>query len=124
MPEFYSLADRVALVTGGGRAIGAGIARRLAAAGALVAIFDAEREPAEAVARELGGPALVGDVTSEADVAAAVARIGSDLGRLDILVNNAGITGRAAPSWELDVAEVRRVFEVNLIGPFLFSKAA
>jgi 3-oxoacyl-[acyl-carrier protein] reductase len=122
MPEFYTLKDRVALVTGGGRGIGAGIARRLAAAGAHVAIFDAE--PADAVARETGGPMLVGDVTREDDVTAAVARTEQELGRLDILVNNAGITGRAASSWELGVDEVRHVFEVNLIGPFLFCMAA
>jgi 3-oxoacyl-[acyl-carrier protein] reductase len=122
MPEFFSLSDRVALVTGGGRSIGAGIARRLAAAGARVAIFDAER--CDDVARETGGPAILGDVTKQADVAAAVAQVEAELGRLDILVNNAGITGRAALSWELDVEEVRRVFEVNLIGPFLFCKAA
>jgi 3-oxoacyl-[acyl-carrier protein] reductase len=87
-------------------------------------IFDAQAEPAHTLAAELGGQAIVGDVTAEETVREAVARVETELGRLDILVNNAGITGLAAKSWELDAEEVRRVFEVNLIGPFLFCKAA
>lgn len=124
MPDFFSLEGRVALVTGGARSIGAGIARRLAAAGARVAIFDADEALASEVARETRGIAAAGDVASEADVSAAVGRVEAELGRLDILVNNAGITGRAALSWELSAEEVRRVFEVNTIGPYLFGKAA
>jgi 3-oxoacyl-[acyl-carrier protein] reductase len=123
MPEFFSLTGRVALVSGGGQGIGAGIARRLAEAGARVAVFDASEETAKAVAAEVGGMAVAGDVRSEAEVAGAVARVEASLGPVSILVNNAGITGRAAPSWELGVEEVRRVFEVNVIGPFLCCKA-
>lgn len=124
MAEFFDLTGRSALVTGGAGGIGAGIARRLASAGARVAIFDLNEKDAVAVANELGGLALIGDVTAEPDVAAALARTEADFGRLDILVNDAGITGRAALSWELEADEVRRVFEVNLIGPFQFCKAA
>ena len=123
MADFFDLTGQVALVTGGGRGIGAGIARRLAAAGARVGVFDASREAAEAVAAELGGIALAGDVRSEGDVAAAVRRVEEALGPTTILVNNAGITGRAAPSWELDVDEVRAVFEVNVLGVFVGCKA-
>ena len=123
MSEFFSLAGRVALVTGGGRGIGQGIARRLASAGAKVAILDARSDEAEAVARELGGLAVVGDVTVESEVIDALDRVARGLGPNDILVNNAGITGRAVVSWELGADEVRRVFEVNLIGPFVCAKA-
>jgi 2-dehydro-3-deoxy-L-rhamnonate dehydrogenase (NAD+) len=123
MAEFFDLSGRVALVTGGGQGIGAGIARRLAAAGARVAVFDAQDEAAGAIAAELGGLAVVGDVRSEDDVVGAVRRVGEAMGPPEILVNNAGITGRAVASWELEAGEVREVFEVNVLGPFLFCKA-
>lgn len=124
MSAFFELSGRVALVTGGAQAIGAGIARRLAAAGATVAVFDRQREAADAIAHELDGLAVVGDVTSESDVAAGVEAVESRLGRLDIIVNNAGVTGRAAMSWELGLDEFQHVLDVNLIGPFLVCKAA
>lgn len=123
MSDFFTLSGQVALVTGGGRGIGEGIARRLASAGARVAIFDARPEPASAVAHELGGMAVVGDVCNEGDVRAAVERVEAELGPLGIMVNNAGITGRAVLSWELGADEVRRVMEVNFLGPYLFCKA-
>ena len=107
MAEFFDLSGQIALVTGAGRGIGAGIAARLARAGARVAIFDASPEAAESAACEVGGIALSGDVRSEADVAAAIAGVESALGPLSILVNNAGITGRTDLSWNLSVDEVR-----------------
>jgi 2-dehydro-3-deoxy-L-rhamnonate dehydrogenase (NAD+) len=124
MADFFDLSGRVAVVTGGAQGIGAGIARRLAAAGAKVAIFDANVTASSTVAAELGGIALSGDVREERDVTQAIAEVETRLGRLDILVNNAGITGRAARTWELECDEVRQVFEINFIGPFLFCKAA
>lgn len=122
--EFFPLEGRSALVTGGGRGIGEGIARRLAEAGARVALVDREAEPAGAVAREIGGLAIVGDVRSEADAHAAVARVDAEFGGPDILVNNAGITGLAQLSWTLPSEEFRRVMEVNVLGPFHLCKAA
>jgi NAD(P)-dependent dehydrogenase (short-subunit alcohol dehydrogenase family) len=124
MAQFFRLDGQVALVTGGGRGIGTGIARRLHAAGARIAVFDREVAAAQAVADELEGLALVGDVCSEHQVADAVDLAERHLGPLSILVNNAGITGRTDVSWNLTVDEVRAVFEVNMIGPFLFCKAA
>ncbi|HZW31089.1 MAG TPA: SDR family NAD(P)-dependent oxidoreductase [Isosphaeraceae bacterium] len=124
MAEFFRLEGQAALVTGAGQGIGAGIARRLHAAGARVAVFDCNPASARAVAAELDGLDLVGDVRAPEQVAAAVEQAESRLGPLSILVNNAGIAGRTDQSWNLEVAEVREVLEVNVIGPFLFCKAA
>src|SRR5438105_12218586 len=92
----FRLDGRVAMVTGGGQGIGEVICRRLAAAGARVAVFDLQGTAAERVARDIGGMSVAGDVTSETDVAHAASAIARELAPIDILVNNAGITGRAA----------------------------
>jgi NAD(P)-dependent dehydrogenase (short-subunit alcohol dehydrogenase family) len=124
MAEFFSLAGQVALVTGGAQGIGAAVAKRLRLAGARVAVFDADATRAGVVAAELEGVAVAGDVRSEADVARAVAEAESALGPLTVLVNNAGITGRTDLSWNLAPDEVRTVLDVNVMGPFLFCRAA
>jgi 3-oxoacyl-[acyl-carrier protein] reductase len=118
------LAGRVAIVTGGARGIGLAIARRAAESGAGIAIWDLDREAATAAAATLPrASAHVLDLTDEAAVAAALAETMAAHGRVDILVNNAGITGGNAPSWRLPVAEWRRVVEVNLVAPFIVSRA-
>jgi NAD(P)-dependent dehydrogenase (short-subunit alcohol dehydrogenase family) len=76
------------------------------------------------VADELDGLVIAGNVCSETDADGAVMRIERDLGPLSILVNNAGIAGRTDLSWKLSVDEVRGVLDVNVIGTFLFCKAA
>src|SRR5581483_7489641 len=86
-----TLADQVAIVTGGAQGIGAAVARRLAADGAHVAVFDLNAEGAAAVAREIGGKAHAVDVTDEQAVREAVRQAHEAQGRIDILVNNVGI---------------------------------
>jgi 3-oxoacyl-[acyl-carrier protein] reductase len=120
---FYRLDEKVALVTGGGRGIGEAISRRLAAAGARVVIFDLLPAPAEMLAVAIGGHFVVGDVTSSTDIGRAVKETKQALGPVDILVNNAGIGGRVAPVWELEQADLERVLAVNLVAPFMWSKA-
>jgi 3-oxoacyl-[acyl-carrier protein] reductase len=109
----------VALVTGGGRGIGASVARELADAGMDVIVTGRTREQVEAVAAEVGGRALVGDVSQREDVA----RWFAGLGELDLLVNNAGISGPTRLAWEQDPEDWWRVFEVNVLGAFLCSHA-
>jgi 3-oxoacyl-[acyl-carrier protein] reductase len=116
MPE---LEGQVALVTGGGRGIGANIARELARAGMRVAVSARSREQVEAVAVELGGLAVTGDVSEEGDAERMVEETERGLGPIDLLVNNAGIGGRRRPAWEQTPEEWWHVFEVNVLGPFL-----
>src|SRR2546426_860339 len=96
---FFRLDGKVALVTGGGQGIGAAICRRLAQAGARVAVFDLDERKATETATAIGGLGVAGDVTSEADIERALGRVTTWAGTVDILVNNAGIVGKAAPIW-------------------------
>jgi 3-oxoacyl-[acyl-carrier protein] reductase len=124
MEQFFRLDGKVALVTGGAQGIGEAICRRLAAAGARVGVFDLNPAGAEKIAREIRGVALAGDVTAEADVARAFADLERAAGPADILVNNAGIAGKSARTWELGREDLERVLAVNVVGPFLFCRAA
>ena len=111
----------VALVTGGGRGIGANIARDLAAAGMRVAVAARSLDQVEAVAAEIGGLALELDVAERASVESAVARTEAELGPIDLLVANAGISGPDDPLADPD--EWWRTFEVNVLGVFLCNRA-
>jgi 3-oxoacyl-[acyl-carrier protein] reductase len=121
--EFFSLTNRVAVVTGAGQGIGEGIAVRLHAAGAKVAILDVNEEAAGSVADSLEGIGVQCDVSSAASVKAAMDRVRERLGPVDIVVNNAGITGKTARLWELDDTDLDRVYAVNLKGTFLMCRA-
>jgi 3-oxoacyl-[acyl-carrier protein] reductase len=121
--NFFRLDGKVAVVTGGSQGIGAAICRRLASAGARVGVFDLKAADAARLAQELGGTALAGDVTSEADIDDALDELQKALGPADLLVNNAGIVGRSLPLWELQKSDLEEVLAVNLVGPFLWCRA-
>jgi NAD(P)-dependent dehydrogenase (short-subunit alcohol dehydrogenase family) len=115
------LKDHAAIVTGGASGLGAATARRLASQGALVALCDLNAKLAETVAAEIGGIAVVCDVSDAASAEAAVAAAAKAHGPARILVNCAGIgvakrvIGRDGP---MPLAEFDRVIRVNLIGSF------
>jgi 3-oxoacyl-[acyl-carrier protein] reductase len=117
------LSGQVALVTGAGRGIGANIARELARGGARVAVSARTKDQVEAVAEEIGGLAVVADVSDRDSVETMVDEVESRLGRIDLLCANAGIGGKDGASWELDPDEWWRPFEVNVLGAYLSCRA-
>jgi NAD(P)-dependent dehydrogenase (short-subunit alcohol dehydrogenase family) len=105
-----TLTGQTALITGGGRGIGAAIARRLAAAGASVIVLGRSEAPLQQVASETGGRYCVCDVTDPSAYAAAVEQAGP----VDLLVNNAG-TAETAAFLKSDAALWQRTFDINLM---------
>jgi 3-oxoacyl-[acyl-carrier protein] reductase len=112
----------VAIVTGAGSGIGRAIAVQLAVEGYKVLVNDFRTEAAEAVAAEIGGLACGGDVSSEADVAAMVAKAEASFGPVTHLVNNAGHVHQGRFT-ELKVEEFDRMIAVHLRGTFLCTQA-
>jgi pteridine reductase len=114
---------RVALVTGGGRRIGAGICAALARAGyAVVPTYRTSRREAEALAARLGGKAFRLDLSRPATFARLAGRLAAEYGRLDLLVHNAAVFSRA-PLREVTPAAWDATFAVNLRGPLLLTRA-
>ena len=109
---------KVALVTGGGRGIGENIARELTAAGMQVVVTGRTRDQVESVAAEIGGRALVGDVSKREDVE----RWAAEAGEIDLLVCNAGIAGPDDDFADPDAWW--HTFEVNVLGVHLCCDAA
>ncbi|SFL74873.1 NAD(P)-dependent dehydrogenase, short-chain alcohol dehydrogenase family [Bradyrhizobium sp. NFR13] len=115
------LKDVAVFITGGGSGLGAATARAMAAKGAKVAVFDRAAENAEKVAAEVKGVATVGDVTSEADVKAALAKAAAAHGTARVLMNCAGIGGSQRIVGKQGVYPLEKftnVIMVNLIGTF------
>ncbi|TAM43542.1 MAG: SDR family oxidoreductase [Burkholderiaceae bacterium] len=122
--------DKVLLVTGGSRGIGAATALLAAQQGYAVAVnYTAHREAADDVVRRIragGGKALAlqADVAREDQVLAMFAALDTELGRLGALVNNAGVVDVAARVDEISAARLKRIFDINVIGSFLCAREA
>jgi 2-dehydro-3-deoxy-L-rhamnonate dehydrogenase (NAD+) len=116
----FLLTGQTAIVTGAATGIGEAIARRLARAGAAIAVADLDSQGAAAVAASIGGESFgIGiDISRAGSVADAVAAVLARRGRIDVLVNNAGIAGKAAPLWEQTDEDWQRIIAVNLTGVF------
>ncbi len=127
MENMFSLEGKTALVTGAAYGIGLAIATALSRAGARIYFNCSRQETIDrglAAYRELGIDAkgFLCDVTDEEAVRKMVAEIEAEAGAIDILVNNAGIIKRI-PMEEMSVEDFRRVVDIDLVGPFICSKA-
>ncbi len=128
LAQLYDLSGKVAVVTGGAKGIGQGIARRLAEAGASVLVVDIDAEGAQATAAGIadgGGTAssAVADLSTADGASAAVSTAVERYGRIDILVNNAGIYPMT-PCLDLSEEVWDRTLDLNLKGLFFASQAA
>jgi len=122
------LPERVAVVTGASRGIGAASARALAEDGYAVCLLAREGGAAAVVAAEIGSSgglamAMSVDVTDELGVGEAVGAVLSSWGRIDVLVNNAGSIEAELPLWEANVDQWWSVITTNVRGPFLMTRA-
>ena len=116
-----ALADKVVLVTGAARGIGAATARCCAAEGATVIICDLDEEAGRETARSIGPRCtfVAADIADEQSVTQLIAGIVADHGRLDGAVNNAGIEVALTPAPDVSMADFDRLMSVNLRGTFL-----
>ncbi len=120
------LKGKTALVTGGSRGIGKGIARRFVEAGASVMLVSRKGDACEAAAAELGGDTAwcAGHVGRPEDAEACIDAALERFGRLDVLVNNAATNPWNGPTIDCDLPRWDKTFEVNLRGPFVWTQLA
>lgn len=122
--------DKVMLITGGGRGIGAATARLAAARGYAVCInYRSDQAAADALVADITGAggravAMAADVADEAQVVALFRRIDAELGAICALVNNAGMLERQCRVEDIDAARLARIFATNVSGPFLCAREA
>jgi len=127
---FFSIAEQTAVVTGGAGVLCSAMCRALAEAGAKVAVLDKRKEPAEALAAELGHSAigLACDVLDRQSLEDVKRLVLETFGRVDILINGAGgnqpqaTTGPEHSFFDLEAAEIRKVLDLNLMGTILPSQ--
>jgi NAD(P)-dependent dehydrogenase (short-subunit alcohol dehydrogenase family) len=117
-------ASMLAVVTGASRGIGRVLTERLVASGYRVVAIGRSREHLDAVAASTSAFPLQVDVSDPVAVTEAWAVIGSRFGAPDLLVNSAGIAGTTSHTWKQDPLDWWRVFEINVLGTFLMSRAA
>jgi 3-oxoacyl-[acyl-carrier protein] reductase len=118
--------DQVAIITGGAAGLGFAIAERLAGEGAQVALLDLQKGPLQKAAKRIGAraKAFAIDVTNDEQVTKTINKIAKQFGRIDILVNSAGVTGKTnVKTHEVALEDFKFVFEVNVNGCFLTSRA-
>src|SRR5258708_5558356 len=126
LQNLFDLAQRNALVTGGGRGLGKAMALGLAQHGANVALVDVDLATAQHTSREIEALgvrslALQGDVTKEEDAVRTVAEVVDSWEHLDILVNNAGISIQV-PAEETSLADLKHLYDIDVFGTFTFAK--
>ncbi len=124
--EIFDISDRVAIVTGGSKGIGQGIALDLARAGAHVVVVSRHLSDSEKVAQQIRGlgrksMAIAADVSKCPDIAEMVDKVFQEFQRIDILVNNAATILRK-PAVEFLEEEWDRIIDTNLKGPFFAPK--
>ena len=121
----FELDGQTAVVTGAAHGIGEVIARRLANAGAMVAIADIDDQAAGAAAQRIGEHAFPVrlDVTDANSVQQAIEMVLARTQSVEIVVNNAGLAGKAAPVWEQTDDDWNRVLAINVTGPFFMCRA-
>jgi dihydroanticapsin dehydrogenase len=118
------LSGKVAIVTGGSRGIGKATAKMFVQEGANVTITAKDPERLEKAAKDIGGVYSVpGDIRNENDVQNVVKKTVDKFGRIDILVNNAGVFPQVKPLHQISEEEWNEVIDVNLTGPFRFTRA-
>lgn len=118
-PSGTSAHSRVAVVTGASSGIGAAAARTLAAQGFHVVAAARRADRIQALAEEIGGSAVVADITDDASVQA----LAAGLGRVDVLVNNAGGAKGLTPVAEADLDDWRWMWETNVLGTLRVTRA-
>lgn len=129
VPLSKRLEGKVALITGGASGIGEATVRLFVKHGAKVVIADIQDELAHAICQQIGSDEKLSfvhcDVTKESDVQNAIDTVISKYGKLDIMYSNAGIEGKTTSLIaNVDIEDVKKVFEVNIFGAFLCAKHA